>query len=136
FNAFAARHPWVGQENIRPKSIAREMFEEYRSFADMLKVYELQRSEGVLLRYLANVHKVLAQTVPAAARTEAVREMELYLRTMVAQIDSSLLDEWEKLRNPEWQPAQADPELRPPGAEDFTRNTRAFTAAIRDRLFA
>ena len=27
FNAFADRHPWVGQENIRPKSIAREMFE-------------------------------------------------------------------------------------------------------------
>ena len=28
FNAFAARHPWVGEENIRPKSIAREMFEQ------------------------------------------------------------------------------------------------------------
>ena len=27
FNAFADKHPWVGQENIRPKSIAREMFE-------------------------------------------------------------------------------------------------------------
>ena len=27
FNAFAEKHPWVGQENIRPKSIAREMFE-------------------------------------------------------------------------------------------------------------
>jgi hypothetical protein len=26
FNAFSGRHPWVGQENIRPKSIAREMF--------------------------------------------------------------------------------------------------------------
>ena len=32
FNAFAARHPWVGEENIRPKSIAREMFERYCSF--------------------------------------------------------------------------------------------------------
>ena len=28
FNEFAARHPWVGEENIRPKSIAREMFEQ------------------------------------------------------------------------------------------------------------
>src|SRR5208282_1308031 len=27
FNAFADKHPWVGQENIRPKSIVREMFE-------------------------------------------------------------------------------------------------------------
>ncbi|MBJ7392452.1 MAG: DUF3516 domain-containing protein, partial [Chthoniobacterales bacterium] len=31
FNAFAAEHPWVGQENIKPKSIVREMFEQYRS---------------------------------------------------------------------------------------------------------
>src|SRR5690606_29410315 len=26
FNDFAARHPWVGDENIRIKSIAREMY--------------------------------------------------------------------------------------------------------------
>src|SRR5262249_37245549 len=32
FNAFAARHPWVGEEDIHPKSIAREMFEGFRSF--------------------------------------------------------------------------------------------------------
>ena len=25
FNAFAEKHPWVGQENVRPKSIARDM---------------------------------------------------------------------------------------------------------------
>ena len=53
FNDFAARHPWVGEENIRPKSIAREMFEEFRSFADYIKLYELQRAEGVLLRHLS-----------------------------------------------------------------------------------
>src|SRR6202007_2332162 len=49
FNAFADRHPWVGQENIRPKSIAREMFENFRSFAEYVLDYELQRSEGLLL---------------------------------------------------------------------------------------
>ncbi len=37
FNAFADKHPWVGQENIRPKSIAREMFESFRSFADYIR---------------------------------------------------------------------------------------------------
>ena len=52
FNAFADRHPWVGQENIRPKSIAREMFESFRSFSDYIRDYELQRAEGVLLRHL------------------------------------------------------------------------------------
>ena len=43
FNAFASEHPWVGGDNIKPKSIAREMFENYRSFND----YDLHRVEGV-----------------------------------------------------------------------------------------
>jgi hypothetical protein len=33
FNAFAARHPWVGDENIHPKSIARELWEGFVPFA-------------------------------------------------------------------------------------------------------
>src|SRR5208282_3485529 len=100
FNAFADKHPWVGQENIRPKSIVREMFENFRSFSDYVRDYELQRSEGLLLRHLNSVYKVLAQTVPDQAKTDPVREMELYLGTMLRQVDSSLLDEWEKLRDP------------------------------------
>ncbi len=140
FNAFAAQHPWVGAENIRPKSIAREMFEEFRSFSDYVKVYELQRAEGVLLRHLSNVHKVLAQTVPDAAKNDTIREMELYLSTMLRQIDSSLLDEWEKMRDPNYRPRGEQAEVRPPGAEeaarDITRDAKTFTAAIRNRIFA
>jgi superfamily II RNA helicase len=138
FNAFADKHPWVGQENIRPKSIAREMFESFRSFSDYIRDYELQRAEGVLLRHLNSVFKVLGQTVPDTAKNDAVREMELYLGTMIRQIDSSLLDEWEKMRDPSYQRAEAK-EVRPPGAEeaaaDVTRDTKAFTAAIRNRVF-
>ncbi|MGD0743746.1 MAG: DUF3516 domain-containing protein [Verrucomicrobiota bacterium] len=138
FNAFAARHPWVGEENIRPKSIVREMFEEFRSFADYIKLYELQRAEGVLLRHLNSVFKVLTQTVPDAAKNDQVREMELYLGTMIRQVDSSLLDEWEKMRDPNFRPGETR-EVRPPGAEeaaqDITRDTKAFTAAIRNRIF-
>jgi superfamily II RNA helicase len=139
FNAFAAQHPWVGQENIRPKSIAREMFEEFRSFGDYIKIYELARSEGVLLRHLSSVHKVLAQTVPDSAKNDTLREMELYLSTMLRQIDSSLLEEWQKMRDPSYQAPGEAPEVRPPGAEeaarDITRDTKAFTAAIRTRIF-
>jgi hypothetical protein len=138
FNAFADKHPWVGQENIRPKSIAREMFETFRSFADYIRDYELQRAEGLLLRHLNGVYKVLKQTVPDAAKNDAVREMELYLGTMIRQVDSSLLDEWEKMRDPNYQRAETK-EVRPPGAEeaaaDITRDTKAFTAAIRNRIF-
>jgi superfamily II RNA helicase len=138
FNDFAARHPWVGEENIHPKSIVREMFEEFRSFADYIKLYELQRAEGVLLRHLNSVFKVLAQTVPDPAKNDQVREMELYLGTMIRQVDSSLLDEWEKMRDPNYRPGETK-EVRPPGAEeaaaDITRDTKGFTAAIRNRIF-
>ena len=138
FNEFAARHPWVGEENIRPKSIAREMFEEFRSFADYIKLYELQRAEGVLLRHLNRVFKVLAQNVPDTAKNDQVREMELYLGTMIRQVDSSLLDEWEKMRDPNYQRAETK-EVRPPGSEeaaaDITRDPKAFTAAIRNKIF-
>ncbi len=138
FNEFAARHPWVGQENIRPKSIAREMFEQFRSFADYIKDYELHRAEGVLLRHLNSVYKTLAQAVPDTAKNDTVREMELYLTTMIRQVDSSLLDEWEKMRDPNYQRAEQK-EARPPGAEeavaDITRDVKMFTAAIRLRVF-
>ncbi|HYG23151.1 MAG TPA: DUF3516 domain-containing protein [Verrucomicrobiae bacterium] len=138
FNAFADRHPWVGQENIKPKSIVREMFEQFRSFADYIRDYELQRAEGVLLRHLNSVFKVLTQTVPESAKNDQVHEMEVFLGSMIRQVDSSLLDEWEKMRNPNFQPAEAK-EIRPPGADeaaaDITRDTRAFTALIRNRIF-
>ena len=139
FNAFAALHPWVGQENIRPKSIVREMFEDFRSFADYIKIYELQRSEGVLLRHVSSVLKVLAKTVPDSAKNDAVREMEIYLANMIRQVDSSLIEEWEKMRNPNYRPAEAKAEARPPGAEeadkDITRDPKAFSASIRNRIF-
>ena len=138
FNDFADKHPWVGEENIRPKSIAREMFEDYRSFADYVRDYDIQRSEGLLLRHLNSVFKVLAQTVPDEAKTDEVREMEVYLGAMLRQVDSSLLDEWEKMRDPGYRPDDTQ-EVRLPGAEeaerDITRDKKAFTAAIRNRIF-
>lgn len=143
FNAFADRHPWVGEENIRPKSIAREMFENFRSFAEYVLDYELQRSEGLLLRHLNSVYKVLSQTVPDGVKNDDVREMELYLRTLLRAVDSSLEDEWERLRDPNYRPlasaGRATTELRPPGADearaDVTRDTKAFTALVRTRVF-
>jgi superfamily II RNA helicase len=100
FNAFAANHPWVGQENIRPKSIAREMFETFQSFADYIREYDLERIEGLLLRYLSEVYKVLIQTVPDAAQTDEVVSLIEYFGEMLRGIDSSLVEEWEKLRDP------------------------------------
>ena len=139
FNAFAARHPWVGQENIRPKSVAREMWEGFRSFADYIKLYELQRAEGLLLRHLSGVHKALTQSVPDAAKDDTVREMEVYFSAMLRQVDSSLLDEWERMRDPSYVAGEDTAEVRPPGAEeaarDITRDRDKFTAMIRHAIF-
>jgi hypothetical protein len=139
FNDFADRHPWVGQENIRPKSIVREMFETYSAFGDYIRTYDLHRAEGVLLRHINGVFKVLVQTVPPAAKNDTIEEMEAYLGTMIRQVDSSLLDEWEKMHDPGYLSADIK-EVRPPGAEafdrDITRDTKKFTALVRSRIFA
>ncbi|MBN8419635.1 MAG: DUF3516 domain-containing protein [Verrucomicrobia bacterium] len=133
FNAFSEAHPWIGQENIRPKSIAREMFENFRTFSDYINDYELHRAEGVLLRHLSGVHKVLAQTVPDNFKTEPVQEMEAWLAGVLRGTDSSLLDEWERMRDPNFKPDEQ--EEKPAEAPDITRNKREFTALIRTEIF-
>ena len=92
FNDFAQKHPWVGEENIRPKSVAREMFETYSTFADYIKEYGLERSEGLVLRYLSEVYKVLVQTVPPSDRTPELDEIATYFGAIVRQVDSNLLN--------------------------------------------
>ena len=131
FNTFAAAHPWVEQENVRPKSIAREMFERYQSFADYVRDYGLERSEGLLLRHLMQVWKVLNQTVPAAVKTEAVVEMEEYFRELIRGIDSSLLDEWERLKNPDFVAIELEAKPARPASFDLTRDTVAFHRLVR-----
>ncbi len=142
FNAFADRHPWVGEENIRPKSIAREMFETWKSFEEYVLEYDLERSEGLLLRHLSSVYKVLSQTVPDGAKTDDVLEIEWYVKTLVRGVDASLADEWERMRDPGYTPLAASSrsglDTRPPQIVpyDITADTRAFTAAIRTRIFS
>ncbi len=138
FNAFAAAHPWVEGENVRPKSIAREMFEGYRSFADYVKDYGLERMEGLLLRHLTQTWKVLAQTVPDRAKTEEVQEMEVYFRELIRGVDASLLEEWERLKNPEWAAAETDGADKParPASFDVTRDEKAFRRLVRAEIFA
>lgn len=109
FNAFRERQPWAAEETIRPKSIARELYEEYLSFSEYVRRYGLQRAEGLLLRHLSQVYKVLAQTLPAERKTPELMEMEAFFHDLVEQTDSSLLDEWERLQDPDMDPIKAKP---------------------------
>jgi superfamily II RNA helicase len=133
FNAFAAKHPWVG-ENIRPKSIARDLYERYMSFAEYVREYGLLRSEGVLLRYLSDAYKTLVQSVPEPAKTDAVIDVVAYLRAMLERIDSSLVTEWESLIHPS--EGAPGPEAAPVREQDITRDPKAFAARVRHELHA
>ena len=139
FDAFAAIHPWVGHENIRPKSVARDMIERYMTFHDYVGEYDLQRSEGVLLRYLSDAYKTLVQTVPEAYRDERLDDVIAFLRATVRGADASLLDEWERMRDPAYRIAAPDERaalaaLPPPRAARPDEDPRAFAARVRNEL--
>lgn len=137
FNQFAALHPWVGEANIRPKSIAREMYERYSSFADYVKLYGLMRVEGVLLRHLTNVYRVLVHTIPSAFRESGVDEIIVYLENLLRVTDSSLIDEWEALKDPSYQPLSKPTSGETPAAKqtDITQDRASFERLIRSEVY-
>jgi superfamily II RNA helicase len=134
FNEFTAKHPWVGQESIRPKSVAREMYETFQSFAEYVKDYGLERAEGLLLRYLSDVYKALVQSVPDLAKDEGISEIITYFGAIVRQVDSSLLDEWERMQQPERALAPRAPR-EAADTWDVTRDAKAFTVLVRNELY-
>jgi hypothetical protein len=136
FNEFRARHPWVGQDNVAPKAIVREMFERAMTFGEYIQDYGLKRSEGVLLRYLSDVYKGLGQNVPEDLRTPELDDLTVWLGAAVRQVDSSLIDEWERLLHPdENDPAAAVRPTLPTGERTIVDDHRAFRVMIRNRAF-
>ena len=130
FNAFTAKHPWIGEDNIAPKGIAREILERFCSFHDYVRDLGLQRFEGVLLRYLSETYRALNQAVPVRFRSEVVEDLIASLGGVVRTVDSSLLEEWEELRAPPTEPAAAVPTAKRPRDPA----ARAFAARIRAEL--
>ena len=130
FNAYADKHPWISREAIRPKSVAREMAETAASFSEYVKDLGLQRSEGVLLRYLSEVYKTLEQNVPLEDQSDALVELMAYFRAMLGQVDSSLLTEWEELLHGSDAPTEVARQV------DISSDRRAFTARVRAELHA
>jgi hypothetical protein len=129
FNAFALHHPWVGTENIKPKAVARELYELCLGFGDYVRHLGLARSEGVLLRYLSQSFKTLVQNVPDEFKDERVEDIASFLSTAVRRTDSSLLDEWENMLAGEALP-------RRPGDEEVSRPKQVDLLADRKGLFA
>ncbi|WP_370221008.1 DEAD/DEAH box helicase [Kitasatospora sp. MAP12-22] len=133
YEVYQRAHPWIGDYPLRPKSVARDLFERAMTFVDYVGHYDLARTEGIVLRYLAGAYKALEQTVPEDAKTDELKDVIAWLGELVRQVDSSLLDEWEQLANPtdDGAPAVALDEKPLP----VTANARAFRVLVRNEMF-
>jgi hypothetical protein len=134
YDAYRRGHPWVGDYPVEAKSVARDLYERAMTFGDYVAHYSLARSEGLVLRYLSNAYNALNQTVPEDAKTDELYDLTEWLGELVRQVDSSLLDEWERLSNPD-----AAPPEQAAGIDDtpppVTANTRAFRVLVRNEMF-
>jgi superfamily II RNA helicase len=131
YDMYRRGHPWVADYELAPKSVVRDMYERAMTFTEYVSFYGLSRSEGLVLRYLADAYKALKQTVPDEAKTEELGDLIEWLGELVRQVDSSLLDEWEQLRDPSGALAEAAP-VRP---QAVTGNIRAFRVLVRNAVF-
>jgi superfamily II RNA helicase len=131
YDIYRRGHPWVLDYSLSPKSVVRDMYERALTFPEYVALYGLSRSEGLVLRYLAEAYKALRQTVPDEAKTEELTDLIEWLGEIVRQVDSSMLDEWERLRNPS-AAAPDGGDVRPPSV---TANTRAFRVLVRNAMF-
>jgi superfamily II RNA helicase len=131
YGMYRRGHPWVADYELAPKSVVRDMYERAMTFVEYVGFYGLSRSEGLVLRYLADAYKALRQTVPGEAKTEELTDLIEWLGELVRQVDSSLLDEWEQLRDPSGALASDEP-ARPAAV---TGNPRAFRVLVRNALF-
>jgi superfamily II RNA helicase len=130
FNAYAEVNPWLATDPIRPKSIARELVEVQSTFAAFVKELQLERSEGVVLRYLSQVYNTLVKSVPESFRTPAVDDVIGFLRALIARVDDSLVKSWEAML------ADDDLDGVPDAPIDISQDVRTFRARIRHELYA
>jgi superfamily II RNA helicase len=131
-------HPWVQESDLSPKSVARDMYETGRTFSEFIAYYGVMRSEGLVLRYLSDTYRALRQTVPEDVKTDELDDITEWLGETVRQVDSSLLDEWAALTDPESvaraaAAVAAGEPLAPP--RPITGNARAFGVMVRNAMF-
>ncbi|MEU4179992.1 DUF3516 domain-containing protein [Streptomyces sp. NPDC026589] len=134
YDVYRTSHPWVNDHPVSPKSVIRDMYERAMTFTEFTSHYELARTEGIVLRYLASAYKALEHTIPDDVKSEDLQDLISWLGEMVRQVDSSLLDEWEQLANPEVETAEQAQE-KADEVKPVTANTRAFRVLVRNAMF-
>jgi hypothetical protein len=136
YDTYAAEQPWVLDFTLSPKAVVRDMYERAQTFGDFVRFYGLQRSEGLVLRYLSDAYRAMRQTVPSEKRTSELDDLIEWLGEVVRQVDSSLVDEWEALISGDvGLAAREHEEIAPPTPARLTGNVRAFRILVRNALF-
>ncbi len=131
---YAKNRPWVNVHDLSPKSIVREFYETGATFSEYVSRYQLMRSEGIVLRYLSDAYQTLRRTLPVELRTEEIENVIEWLGVLVRGVDSSLLDEWETLANPE-DDGDAASEVRPDSPRALSAQTRVLTQMVRAAMW-
>ncbi|WJZ02877.1 ski2-like helicase [Corynebacterium freiburgense] len=139
YDTYAEGHPWVKEFELSPKSVIRNMIEHAMTFSDLIATYGLARAEGVVLRYLTDAWRTLQHSIPKEYATEELEDIIVWLGELVRQVDSSLVDEWAQMADPDAPISKEDlaRELAF-GVEDPTAlsaNQRAFTIMVRNAMF-
>ncbi len=136
FDRWRESNPWIGDRNIAPKGVVRDLWDRAMDFPSFVRYYGIKRSEGLLLRYLSDVYKTLLRSVPDEARSDEVDELTDWLGAVIRATDSSLLDEWTALFDPEAAAADVDAlgDVTEPEV-DVTTDRRAFRALVRTSVF-
>ncbi len=135
YETYRERHPWLSPDALGPKSVVREMWEQGMGFTDLVGRYQVARSEGLVLRYLTDAYRALRQTVGETHRTEELELLVDWLGETVRQVDSSLLDEWEALSDPDHAAREVLDQAPPPPPRPLSQQGRVFDVMVRNAIW-
>jgi superfamily II RNA helicase len=129
FATYLEHHPWI-EERPSPKGIVREMLESGETFGGFIHRYKIERSEGLLLRYLSDAWRTLDRSLADEAYTPMVEDVVTWLGDLIRATDASLLEEYQVLSGGPVVTYEAPTAPGPQGPP------RAWRTAVRTAMFA
>ena len=130
FAQYCTKVPWAADYELSPKSVLRDMLESAADFKGYIQKLGIARSEGILLRYLAEAFRSLDRTVPLEKRNDQLNDIISWLGFVVRSVDSSLVDEWAAAGE------EAAFDAAPPSDADVVvADRRGMTLLVRNALF-
>ena len=130
FAQYCTKVPWAADYELSPKSVLRDMLESAADFKGYIQKLGIARSEGILLRYLAEAFRSLDRTVLLEKRNDQLNDIISWLGFVVRSVDSSLVDEWAAAGED-----SAFDAAPPSGADVVVADRRGMTLLVRNALF-